>query len=312
VNRADVSHLHPEVRPLAMLDDESRIALIRAERWIAHATAIGILESLQEAFTQPRSERMENVLLIAESGMGKTSLIRRFERNNVAACDPTSGITPRPVVVMLMPQEPNEDAFFVQLLKAVAAPFDLASRRHRLALRETTFRVLRELETRVLVIDEINSLLVGTARQQRLFLQLLRFLSNELRIALVCTGVPEARHALLSDPQLRSRLYDLELPPWKACPELQAFINLLVQGLPLRRPSPVDSVRLRRLLAERSGGITLVICRALERAGVAAIRSGRECIDLAMLEDPDIWRGMRARPPRPARERAIAQAPNLA
>jgi type II secretory pathway predicted ATPase ExeA len=296
VSGPDVSHLHPEVRPLAMLDDESRIARIRTERWIAHATAIGILESLQEAFTQPRSERMENVLLIAESGMGKTSLIRKFERNNIRACYPASGITPRPVVVMLMPQEPNEDAFFVQLLKAVAAPFDLSARRHRLALRETTFRVLRELETRVLVIDEINSLLVGTARQQRLFLQLLRFLSNELRIALVCTGVPEARHALLSDPQLRSRFYDIELPPWKASSELQAFINLLVQGLPLRRPSPVDSARLRRLLAERSGGITLVICRALERAGVVAIRSGQECIDLAMLEDPDIWRGMRARP----------------
>lgn len=308
----DVSHLHPEMRPLAMLDDESRIARIRTERWIAHASGVGILESPQEALTQPRSERMENVLLIAESGMGKTSLIRKFERNNTLAFDPASGITPRPVVAMLMPQEPNEDAFFVQLLKAVAAPFDLSSRRHRLALRETTFRVLRELETRVLVIDEINSLLVGTARQQRLFLQLLRFHSNELRIALVCTGVPEARHALLSDPQLRSRFYDLELPPWKASPELQVFINLLVQGLPLRRPSLVDSVRLRRLLAERSGGITLVICRALERAGVAAIRSGQECIDLAMLEDPDIWRRMRARPARPARERAIAQAPNPA
>jgi hypothetical protein len=61
----------------------------------------------------------------------------------------------------------REDAFFVQLLKAVDAPFDLSSRRHRLALRETTFRILRELETQVLVIDEINSLLVGTARQQR-------------------------------------------------------------------------------------------------------------------------------------------------
>jgi len=305
-------HLHPEVRPLAMLDNDSRIARIRAERWIAHATAIGILDSLQEAFTQPRSDRMENVLLIADSGMGKTSLIRKFERNNAAACDPTSGITPRPVVVMLMPQEPNEDAFFVQLLKAVDAPFDLSSRRHRLALRETTFRILRELETQVLVIDEINSLLVGTARQQRLFLQLLRFLSNELRIALVCAGVPEARHALLSDPQLRSRFSDLELPPWKATPELQAFVNFLVQGMPLRRPSPIDSVRLRRLLAERSGGVTLVICRALERAGVAAVHSGHECIDQAVLEDPDVWRDMRAGPVCVGRKRPVALAANPA
>jgi hypothetical protein len=186
---------------------------------------------------------MENVLLIAESGMGKTRLIRKFERSNAANVDATTGVAPRPVVVMLMPEESNEDAFFVQLLKAVDAPFDLSLRRHRLALRETTFRILREFDTRVLVIDELNSLLVGTGRQQRLFLQLLRFLSNELRIALVCTCVPEARHALLLDPQLRSRFSELERPLWRANAELQAFINLLVQGLPLRSPSPVDSAK---------------------------------------------------------------------
>jgi hypothetical protein len=41
-------------------------------------------------------------------------------------------------------------------------------------------------------------------RQERLFPSLLRFLSNELRAALVYASVPKARHALLSDPQLRS------------------------------------------------------------------------------------------------------------
>jgi len=124
--------------------------------------------------------------------------------------------------------------------------------------------------------------------------------------------VPEARHALLSDPQLRSRFSDLELPPWKATPELQAFVNFLVQGMPLRRPSPIDSVRLRRLLAERSGGVTLVICRALERAGVAAVHSGHECIDQAVLEDPDVWRDMRAGPVCVGRKRPVALAANPA
>lgn len=304
----DLVHLHPDVRPLAALDDDTRITRIRGERWIAHAAAVTVLGSLHEAFAQPPSERMENVLLIAESGMGKTSLIRKFERIHAASSDAVTGITPRPVLVMLMPQEPGEDAFFVQLLKAVDAPFDLSARRHRLALRETSFRTLRELGTRVLVIDEINSLLVGTARQQRLFLQLLRFLSNELRIALVCTGVPEARQALLSDPQLRSRFTDIELPTWKPDMALQAFANLLVHGLPLRCPSPIDSARIRRLLIDRSAGITLIICRAFERAGAAAIRSGKERIDLATLEDPAIWNGVRLVPARLGRSRSVTEA----
>ena len=90
----------------------------------------------------------------------------------------------------------------------------MSQRRHRLSLRETTFRLLRELGTRMLMIDEINSILVGSARQQRQFLQLLRFLSNELQVTIVCAGVPEARFALLSDPQLRSRVADVALEPW--------------------------------------------------------------------------------------------------
>ena len=50
-------------------------------------------------------------------------------------------------------------------------------------------------------------------------------------------GVPEARFALLSDPQLRSRVAETLLEPWTSGPEFQAFVNILVQGLPLRRPA---------------------------------------------------------------------------
>ena len=86
------------------------------------------------------------------------------------------------------------------------------------------------------MIDEINSILVGSARQQRLFLQLLRFLSNELQVAIVCAGVPEARlrpalRPATAQPGCRNRT-----GAWTAGPEFQAFVNLLVQGLPLRRP----------------------------------------------------------------------------
>lgn len=165
----------------------------------------------------------------------------------------------------------------------------------------------------MLMIDEINSVLVGSARQQRQFLQLLRFLSNELQVAIVCAGVPEARFALRADPQLRSRVIDIELPPWREGPALQAFVTLLVQGLPLRRPSPVDSVPLRRLLVERSGGITLSMCRALERVAAAAIRDGCEAIDLAGLHDGAVWPGIgQGTPMGPLRPSTLARAERLA
>lgn len=165
-------------------------------------------------------------------------------------------------------------------------------------------RLLRQLGTRVIVIDELNSVLAGTPRQQRVFLQLLRFLSNELRLAFVGVGVPEARHALLSDSQLRSRFTDVELPPWSLGDDLRDFVTRPTLSLPLREPSPVDSAKLRRLLVDRTGGITLGICKAFERAAIAAIRNGRESIDFGSFEEAEVWRGVattnrttRLRPP---------------
>jgi len=75
-------HLHPAVRGLADEDDAARIAHIRAKRWIEHRPASVLLEMLDEVFDQPSSERMENLLILGDSGMGKTALLRAFERRH--------------------------------------------------------------------------------------------------------------------------------------------------------------------------------------------------------------------------------------
>ena len=307
---AEFSHLPQDVRPIAALDAAARIAHIRVARWVQHAAADRVLGYLHEALAQPPRERMENLLLVGESGMGKTMLIRKFERETIAAFDDAGGVQRRPVVVMLMPHQPTEAQFFGQLLGALHAP--VAGHFIRgFPLQDPAVRLLHELGTRIVVIDELNSLLAGTPRQQRVFLQLLRFLSNELRLAFVGVGVPEARHALLSDSQLRSRFTDIELSPWSLSEDLRDFVARLTWSLPLRQASPVNSPKLRRLLVERTGGITLGICKAFERAAIAAIREGREKIDLSSFEDPEIWRGV-ATPSRTVRAQpraTMAQQP---
>lgn len=128
------------------------------------------------------------------------------------------------MLVVSAPPNPTEAELLDGVLEALGAPLE-GHGRSGPRLRSAVIRLLRELGVRVLVIDEINSVLAGTARQQRLFLQLLRFLSNELGMALVCAGIPEARHVRLSDPQLRSRFSEVELPRWTAGEDLREFVN---------------------------------------------------------------------------------------
>lgn len=292
VSTGDLDHLLPEFRSAALLSDAERVIRVRSERWIDHPNARAVLAELQEIVDQPPRGRMLNALLTADPGMGKTMTLKKLVRDNARAFDRKTGIAPQPAVYVLMPDVPSEEAFFGQVLAALGTPaiaYHLAPQR-----RETAFRLLRECGTRALVIDEINSILAGSPRQQRVFLQLLRFLSNELGIALICAGTPEARQAMLTDPQLRSRFLDIEMPPWRADADLRVFLARLVQSLPLRRPSPVDSPAQRRQIVARSAGLTWSICKAFERAAVMAIASGKECLDRTVLESAEVWRGLAA------------------
>ena len=59
---------------------------------------------------------------------------------------------------------------------------------------------------RLLVIDELHNVLAGNSVNRREFLNLLRFLGNELRIPLVGVGTRDAYLAIRSDDQLGKSL----------------------------------------------------------------------------------------------------------
>ena len=143
---------------------------------------------------------MPCLLIYGDTGMGKTKIIRKFERQNPKRlCQPT-GVTKRPVVVALTPPEPIERELYAEILIALDAPVLAGGSTAR--EKDICRRLLRTVEARMLVLDQANDMLVGTFRQQRVFLNAIRFLANDLRIPLVCVGTDQARQALLTDAQL--------------------------------------------------------------------------------------------------------------
>ncbi len=82
---SDLTHLHPRVREAALADDGTRLQAMRSKRWITHHPAARVLATLQDAFDQLPGDRMENILLLAESGMGKTMVLRKFQRDHPSA-----------------------------------------------------------------------------------------------------------------------------------------------------------------------------------------------------------------------------------
>lgn len=276
-------HLDARYRRYAALPDEERIAWIKADRWIGFDQAAAVLALLEALLAYPPRDRMPCLLIYGDTGMGKTKIVRKFERSHPATlCQPT-GVTHRPVVVAQVPSEPVERDLYRELLASLQAPALVGG---ALAREKDICRsLLRTVGARLIVLDEVNGMLAGTWRQQRIFLNALRFLANDLRVPLVCAGTDLARQALLTDAQLAERFEAFHLKPWKNDHAFARLLKSLAGILPLQAPSDLESDAVRGRIYMLTSGVTARIFRLIETAAEEAVRSGRERLDLRSFGD---------------------------
>lgn len=271
----DLSHLHESAQRIARLPDAERLRYVRADRWIGYPRATAALERLETLFSWPSKQRMPNLLLIGPTNNGKSMIIEKFRR----AHPPISHEDREeiPVLVVQMPSEPSVSRFYTALLAALGAPM---RSRYRLAeLEQLVLRLLRAAGVRTLVIDELHNVLGGRGDTRREFLNLLRFLGNELRIPLVGVGIQDAYLAIRADDQLENRFAPLTLPRWEPDEDACSLLASFVAAFPLCRPSPIANPEMASYLLTRSEGTIGELAHLLTDAAVAAIESGEEAIN---------------------------------
>lgn len=276
-------HLDPAYRKFAGLPDDERIAWIRADRWIGFDQAGLALARLENLLTYPARDRMPCLLIYGDTGMGKTKIVRKFERAHPPKFCQVTGVDRRPVVVAQVPSEPLERDLYRELLSSMGAP---AMAGGTLAREKDVCRaLLRTVGAKMIILDEVNGMLAGTYRQQRIFLNAIRFLANDLRVPLVCAGTDLARQALLTDGQLAERFEALHLKPWKNDAAFAGLLKSLGHILPLREPSDLTGPATRSRVHALTSGVTARIFRLIETAAEAAVHSGRERLDARSFGD---------------------------
>lgn len=276
-------HLGTSARDVIGLSPEERIARMQSRRFTEYPRCRMVLDLLSDQVNQPSGVVKPNLLVWGESGQGKSTIMKKHLRDHPAVFDKQTGVRRAAVVGLEMPPMCDVKWFYIKLLGAIDAPVS-ESRSSLPVLADRVVALYRLIGVRQILVDEAHNMLMGSVRQQRMILAVIRNLSNELGIPLVLFGIQDAREALMHDRQLTRRFRFIELPMWGAGEEFQALVGSILRSLPLRHPSPLTARALKTLLSHSDGG-TAKLFETFIDLGIDAIRSGEERITPEMIKD---------------------------
>ncbi|PWC91537.1 TniB family NTP-binding protein [Azospirillum sp. TSO5] len=269
-------HLGPSAREVIDRPAAERIARMRSRGFTDYPHCRYVLDLMAERIERPKGSLKPNLLIWGESGQGKSTIFRKHLRDHPAVFDRPAGVRRTPVVGIEMPPMCDVKWFYTLLLRAIDAPPETGRSQIPL-MAERIVDLYRIIGVRQIAIDEAHNMLMGTVRQQRIMLAVIRNLTNILEVPLVLFGIQDAREALMHDRQLARRFHFIELPAWGMGEEFSALVGSVLRSLPLRRPSLLTA-RALKMLASHSQGVTANVFETLIELGVCAIQSEEERI----------------------------------
>lgn len=281
-----VSILYPHLGATALkqveLTDKERIFAIQKGTWIPYPRAKEILDRMEELLEYPRICRMPNMMIVGASNNGKSELLHHFEAKHKPDPNPDGEYSIIPVVFVQAPKKPDLNAFYKKILEAIWQPYSI--RAHDTDKETEVVKVLRNVQLKVLMVDEIQHIIAGGQVKQREFRNGLKTLGNDVRMSIVVAGVEEAFNAFNTDSQLSNRFEPEFLPKWNMNNEYGDLLMSFERRLPLKNPSNLRDPAIAQKILWMSEGILGEIHEILKRASILAIKNKSEQISLSVIE----------------------------
>ena len=277
----DTAHLDDDVRADLLLPDARRIARIDRDRWIGYGRAREIMAELERILHSERRQRPDNLLVIGASNNGKTAIARRFIARTLPPEDPEAERSTMPAVMVQAPNGPRISHLLTAIRESLGQP---PGRRETIAQQRTeTYRIMRAVGLRLLLIDDLHDIRGGSGLASMLVQ--LREIGSLVGVSLGCFATREIAYALRQDDQLANRFEVMTLPRWQIeDPDYWRLLHTFGRRLPLRRASNLTDPDTATDILARAHGLIGSITRLMRQAAVEAVRTGHERIDRAMLD----------------------------
>lgn len=253
---------------------EERIQKCKEQIWIPYPQAVNILNELEDLFNHPKKDRMPNLLIVGSTNNGKTTILNKFMQKHPMYLNVYNVI---PIIKISAPISPSHNALYEKILDELLVPYGTTESASRKEYQVK--KVLEDVQTKMIIIDEFQDIFHGKINFQREFLAAVKHLGNDLKIPIIAAGVWEVQSVMTADPQIANRFETIKIDNWKPDEDFARLLMSFESTLPLKEASNLHSKKMFSMLYDMSEGMIGELARILEKASVYALKHNREKID---------------------------------
>jgi len=283
-SREEQMELITSIQSQLDLPAHKRIEIIEKGIWVRYPLADELIDHLERLLNQAKRPRMLGRSLIGATGNGKTTIIQAF----MDIQKKKQGIDKEDSYEFLYveaPEVPSVKSLYLQILSAINMP-KTAKKGTAEQLKDIVIEKLGDLDVKMLFIDEIHNFL--QAQSDRIIqqcLNVLKGLSNRLKIPIILIGTEEAEKVIRRDSQVLSRYRIIRLSKWKLDKSFQTLLNTFERVLPLKNESNLHKKTIAKLIYQLSGGVLGEVANIITESAIEAISRGTERISYKLITD---------------------------
>lgn len=229
------------------------------------------------------------ILVYGDRGTGKTSLIRRYIHENQRR-QLDDGSTHLPVFMCEVHAASTVSQFYSSVLKGLGDL--LPEKGSTTAKGERLHRLLRDLGTELIIIDEFHELLDGQVKKVMTNVaSAIKTLINQTKIPVVLSGTGTAKMVLDANQELRRRFRtSVELPRFTIFSEdeiivFRKFLAKYDKSLPFKDVSNLAGPDMYKRIFAASIGLPSGVASLISEASELAIYAGADRIEMEHLAE---------------------------